>query len=172
MLRKKGKNFLLCNGKSLILWVSVGSRRDQGKGDGAAAAFRSQRQGVAIAGRQQRGFVLTAALPDGADCMDDPLCRKIKARTALGLPDPTTAQSGAVFPQRRTGSPMNGAVHPAAPQQAGIGGVHNGVHLKGCDVSLQHGKGHMFASLLWRYRMILEGFKYRSCSENTQPQYF
>jgi hypothetical protein len=34
------------------------------------------------------------------------------------------------------GGPMDGAVHPAAPQQGVVGGIDDGIHRQCCDIGL------------------------------------
>ena len=67
----------------------------------------------------------------------------------LCLAGGTAAQGPAFCQKLRTCRPVDGAVHSASAQKAGIGRVGNGVHSKRCDISLDDGEagGGRFLSL-------------------------
>lgn len=68
----------------------------------------------------------------------------------LCLAGGTAAQGPAFCQKLRTCRPVDGTVHSASAQKAGIGRVGNGVHSKRCDISLDDGEagGGRFLSLV------------------------
>ena len=69
-----------------------------------------------------------AAVPDGPHGVDHVLGVEAVGPGDLGLPGFAAAQGPAFRQQLRPRGPVDGAVHPAAPQQGRIGRVDDGVH--------------------------------------------
>ena len=124
---------------------------DGGEVHAFATVFPGQLQAGAVAGFQQLRLPVAASVPHRAGGMDDVFCRQAVALGYLGLAGLAAVESAAFCQQLRTGGPVYGPVHAAAPQQGAVGGVDYGVGVLLCDVSkdypdVPHGI-HSFASI-------------------------
>ena len=77
---------------------------------------------------KQMVFPEVPTLPDGADGMNHPFCRQPEPRRNPRLAGRAPAKRATIFKELRPCRTMNGAVHAAPSQQAGIGGIDDGVH--------------------------------------------
>ena len=68
-----------CHAPRVLGRVAIDAGRNQREGDGAAALGIGYLHGILIAAVQQVFFVVTAALPDGANGVDDVLCLQLEA---------------------------------------------------------------------------------------------
>ncbi len=118
----------------LGLGIAVDAGGDQREGHRFAVVLLRQRQGAAIAGRQQLALAVRAALPDGADGVDHVLAGQVVSPGDLGLAGFAAVQRAALLQQPRAGGAVDGAVHAPAAQQRLVGGVDDGVNLHAGDV--------------------------------------
>src|SRR5205807_5533295 len=83
------------------------------------------------------------ALPARAHGVDDPLGGEGEPGRGLGVPRVAAAELAARRLQLAVpGGPVDGAVDAAAPGEALVGGVHDGVHLFARDVALDGFDAH------------------------------
>lgn len=102
-------------------------------------------EAVAIARRQQFGFLPAATVPDRPDGMNDVSRGQAKAWRDLRFTGTAAVQRAARFEQFGPGCAMNGPVDTAAAQQCAVGGVHDGIAVQGRDVGAdgnEAGTGH------------------------------
>ena len=79
---------------------------------------------------------MVAALPDGADRVDDVTRGQLAGRRRLRIAGLAAAESAAFLENGGPAAAMNGSVHAAAAQQGGIRRVYDRVDLLGRDVAL------------------------------------
>ena len=79
---------------------------------------------------------VVAALPNGADRMDDVAGGQLTRRRRLRIAGLAAAESAAFLENGGPAAAMNGSVHAAAAQQGRIRRVHDRVDLLGRDVAL------------------------------------
>ena len=128
--------------------IAVNSGGDGGKIHTLDPVGCGQFQTGAVAGGQQRGFVPAAAVPDGAGGVDDIPGGQIVALGQLGLPRFAATQRAAFRQQFRSRGAMDGAVHTAASQQGGVGGVDDSFCRGLCDIPCDDGESvHKITSL-------------------------
>lgn len=132
---------------------------------GADAVLRRQGQAGAVAGGQQGGLAMAAALPDGAGGVEHILGLQAIAPGQFGLPGLTAVQRPALRQQLRPGGGMDGAVHAAAAQQRGVGGVGDGLRVRLGDVAYNDGEAFHIDSLLFVpvYRVAREKQGEKAC---------
>ena len=93
--------------------------------------LHGQGQRIAVTCRQQAGRPLTLGALDRSDRMNHTARRQTTTRSDDGLPGRQAVGVGhppnllAGGQNVGTAGPVDGAVHPASAQQAGVGGVHN-----------------------------------------------
>ena len=92
------------------------------------------RDGAAIARRQQRILVLCATVPDRADRVDHMLCGQPVAAGDLRVAGGAAAERAAFGEQLRTRRAMDRAIDASAAKQRGVGGVDDGIDRKRGDV--------------------------------------
>ena len=74
-------------------------------------------------------------MPHGAHRVDHILGGQFVPLGGFGLPGLTAVEDAALGQQLRARRPVDGPVHAPAPQQRGVGGVDNGVHVQFGDIS-------------------------------------
>ena len=82
---------------------------------------------------------MIAALPDGAGGVDHIAAGQVIGPGELGMAGFAAPQGAALGQQAGPGGPVDGPVHPQAPQQGGVGGVDDGVHPGLGDVTQDDG---------------------------------
>ena len=123
------------DGGGLLGRIVVDPCADGREGNRAAVQFQGSGQGGAVAGGKQVRLPPSPPVPHGAHRMDDVFGWKAVALRRLGLAGGTAVEGAALGQQFRAGRPVDGPVHPAAPQQGCVGGVDDGVNLQRGDVS-------------------------------------
>src|SRR6516162_8510203 len=106
--------------------------------------FGGEGQGVAVAGGEERSARLSTAAHHRPDGVDHEFCRegtgggedRFAGRQTVGKP--FRAQLLALFENGSTAAAVDGAVHSAAAEQCGVGGVDDGVDSLRRDVANQH----------------------------------
>ena len=115
---------------------TVDPRRDGRKRHGAAAELRGERERGAVARREQLVLAAAAAVPDGADRVDDVARRKVARGGGLRLAGLAAAEPPALLQDRWPAGAVNGAVDAAAAEQRPVGRVDDRVCGMLRDVSL------------------------------------
>ena len=140
-----GADALDGNAGSQIGGVVVDPCADGRKRDGMNAMLPREFQASAIAGGQKVGFAMVSAAPYWPNGVEDPSGREAEARGGFGVSGVAAVQFAAGGEQFWAGCAVNGAVHSAAAQQGGVGGVDDGVNREAGDVSRNCGEpGHGF----------------------------
>lgn len=123
----------------------VDAGADAWKRDGSNRALAGSFERLSIAGREQLGFIVGAAAPNGPDRMNDVLGREAIAPCDFGLSGLATAEQTTLVQQIRACGAMNGTVDAAATEQRRIGSIDDGVDLERRDVSANgaHDLWHM-----------------------------
>src|SRR3972149_11722621 len=83
--------------RSLFFRITIDAGADGGEGDGLCAVLEREVERVAVAIREQRGFVRFAAMPHRADGVDGRLRRPLEAGGDSGLAGGAAAEFGAVL---------------------------------------------------------------------------
>ena len=83
---------------------------------------------------------MAAVPPDGADGVDDVPAGQVIGGGQLGLSRLTAVEGAALRQKPRPGGTVDSAVHAAAAQQGGVGGVDDGIGVGLGDVALYNGK--------------------------------
>ena len=123
--------------------IAVYPGADGGEIHRAAAVGQGQLQAAEIAAAQQGSLPVAAALPDGAGGVDHIAAGQVIGPGELGMAGFAAPQGAALGQQAGPGGPVDGPVHPQAPQQGGVGGVDDGVHGYFRDVIANDDKGHI-----------------------------
>jgi len=110
--------------------VAVDARRDRGEGDACAPVPGRELDRAAVAERQQLRLAAVAAVPDRADGVDDVVDGEPAGAGDPGVAGGAPLEPSAFLQERRAGGAVDGSVDPAAAQQAGVGGVDDGVGLR------------------------------------------
>jgi hypothetical protein len=99
---------------------------------------------------------VSTAFPYRPDRVNDAARRQVKSRGQFGFTGAAAVQGAALIKQHRTGGGVNGAIHPAATEQRGVGRIDNCVHLECCNICanyFNHGWNsialRLFAKKLW-----------------------
>lgn len=119
-----------CHAPCALDGVSIDAGRNQRESDGAAALGVGNLHGILVAAVQKTFFVAIAALPDGANGVDDVLCLQLEARGDDRLAGGTVPQSvagGLKFPC--TGSREDRSADTAAVAELAVGCVDDAVHV-------------------------------------------
>src|SRR5207248_3818094 len=114
--------------------IPVNAATDGGKGDGADVVRESELEAAPVAGGEQLRLAARPAVPDGADGVDHVLRRQPIAARDLRVAGGAAAERSAFAQQFRPRGAVDCAVDPAAPEQAGIRRVDDGVHRETRDV--------------------------------------
>ena len=77
MVGKKTADGVKGDGRGLLAGVAVDTGGDCGEGDRVEAFVGGDGEGGRVAGSKEFGFAVEAAMPDGADCMNDTLYAKL-----------------------------------------------------------------------------------------------
>ena len=129
VLRQEAADRLDGDAGGLLQGVVVHPRADGGESHRSAPQLQGQGHRVLIAARQQLRLPVSAPVPHGAHRVNHILGGEPVALRGLGLPGLTAVEGAALGQQLRARRPVDGSVHPAAPQQRGVCGVDNGVNL-------------------------------------------
>ena len=78
-------------------------------------------------------------LPFGSNSVNDVPGGQIVPHGDFRLPGPAPAQGPAFLEEGFPRGPVNAPVHAPSPQQRGVGGVDDGVHLQLRDVAFLNG---------------------------------
>ena len=73
-------------------------------------------------------------MPDGADGVDDVFCGEAIAFGDFGITGTAAAEAFAFFEEVGACGAVDGSVHSATPEEAGVGGIDDGVELESGDV--------------------------------------
>src|ERR1035437_2009646 len=122
------------NARRLLRRVAVDAAADRREGDAARAVRERQSQALAVAGGEQFGLALGAALPYRSDGVNDVFGREAVAARDLGAPGGAAPQRAALGEQFRSGGAVDRAVHAAAAQERVVGGVDDGIYRQSGDV--------------------------------------
>src|SRR5450756_1044396 len=95
-----------CNARRLLQRVAVDAAADRREGDAARAVRERERQALAIAGGEQFGLALRAALPYRSDGVNDLFGREAVAARDLGAPGGAALKRAAVGEWFRCGGAM------------------------------------------------------------------
>ena len=119
-----------CHTPCVLDGVAIDAGGNQREGDGAAALGAGKLHGILIAAVQQRFFIVTAALPDGANGVDDVLCLQLEAGSNDRLAGGTMPQSIAGGLELScTGSRKDCSADTAAVPELAVGRVYDAVHV-------------------------------------------
>lgn len=91
-------------------------------------------QCAAIAARQTFRLALATAVPDRTDRMNDKPGRQMIPLSDFCITGTASTKRFTFRQQFRPGSPVNGAVHATAAQQASIGSIDDCIYVQRCDV--------------------------------------
>src|SRR5574337_868389 len=119
--------------------VAIDPATDRREGDARHTVLHGQLEAGAVAGGQLLGFLCVPAVPYRAHGVDDPAGSQVEARSDAGFAGRTAAQACAVRPQAWARGAVYGAIHAAAAQKAGVGGIDDGIDGETGDVSLPEG---------------------------------
>jgi hypothetical protein len=116
------------NAGRTIRGETINACRDGGVRDRAEAVGLTELKGAPIARREQRIFVLMAAVPDRANGMDHVFGGEPIALGDLGVAGLAAAKRAAFGEQLRPGGAVDGAIDATTAEQRGIRGVDDGVN--------------------------------------------
>src|SRR5574337_432141 len=119
--------------------VTIDPATDRREGDACHTVLHGQLEAGAVAGGQQLGFLCVSTVPYRTDGVDNPAGSQVEARSDAGFAGRTAAQACAVRPQAWARGAVYGAIHAAAAQKAGVGGIDDGIDGETGDVSLPEG---------------------------------
>ena len=112
----------------------IDAGRDRREGNRGEIVAGCEIERSAIAGREQRILVRSAAMPHRTDRMDDVFCREPIAARDLRRARLAAAERTAFGEQFRSGRAMDRAVDAATAEQRAVRGVHDRIDLQGRDV--------------------------------------
>lgn len=101
-------------------------------------------EAAAIAACEEIVFFVLAAVPDGADGVEDPIGGKVEAGGSFCISGGAAVEFSAGGEEPGAGSAVDGAIDTAAAEQRGVCCVDDGVNLLSGYVSLQGNElGHV-----------------------------
>ncbi len=124
--------------------------------------FERQSERMAIAAGEKCIFVLRSALPDRPNGVKDKLCGEPEAWSSFYQAGGTAVQFAAGFEQFRTGRAMDGSVNTAPAEERAVGGIHDGIHFQGRDVSEDGFEAHRWLDAPMHLSFGESGQKWRS----------
>ena len=125
-----------------LLRIAIGTGRNQRKRDAFTMIPPRKLQRIAICHAQQPHFIAVAAVPDGADRVDDIFRRQAITARDFGFSCFAAAKLLAFLQKLRPGGAVDGAVHTAPAKQSFVCRVDNGVNLQRCDIRANDGQWH------------------------------
>lgn len=87
----------------------------------------SQLQAAEIAAGQLLGLFTMTAVPDWADCMEDPLRWQTEGGGSFGIAGSAAAELSAGFQQLRTRGTMDGTIYTSTAEKGRIRRIHNSI---------------------------------------------
>lgn len=118
--------------------IAVDAGTNAWEGDGAQVMGLCEIEGRFVAGGEEFRFAMGAAVPDGADGVDDLLAGEVVGIGNFTLSGLAAPESAAFSEQAGAGSAMDGPVHSPAAEQRTVGSIHYGIDLKLSDVAVDH----------------------------------
>ena len=126
------------NVRRLLLRIAIDAGADGREGNRAHLVEFGELHGVSVAIRQQPGFMMIPALPDGADRVDDPFRCQPEARRDAGLAGRAAVELPGTCQQLGSCCAVYGTIDTAAAEQAVVGGIDDGVRPEPGDVADKH----------------------------------
>ena len=108
---------------------------DRGESHGLDGVLASEVEAGAVAAGEECGFTLAAAVPYGADSVEDPLCREQKTGGGFGLSGGAATEFSARFQESGAGCPVDCAVYTASSKQGSVGSIDDSVGLALCNIT-------------------------------------
>jgi hypothetical protein len=125
-------------------WKSVDACADGWESDGADVVLPGKFETTPVAVGEEIVFAAIAPVPDGTDCVEDPLGGKFEAGGSFRVSGRTAVKFAAGGEEVRASGTMDGAVNTTTAKQRSVGCIHDGVDLLVRDVSLNCGEiGHV-----------------------------
>jgi len=129
------RNFFNRNFGGFIYGEAVGAGADRGESDGFKVVFFCKGEGGAVTAGELFGFAVSAAVPDGADGVDDVFSGEVVALGDFRVAGLAATEGFTFFKELRASSAMDGAIDSASAEEGCVGGVNDSINFEGSDIS-------------------------------------